>query len=135
MLGRILLTLLCVIQGVATAAIDLNRTHATHPRWPAHARFHVVWQVFTAVLLAVGEVVLVWTGFFAFALALTAISPVAFLLAWGSKRTYGGELYDPDGIPPAAIELWGRCVTVDLNMVAVVAAVASLGVIALIYRG
>ena len=31
LLARILLTAFCVVQGLATIALDLNRTHATHP--------------------------------------------------------------------------------------------------------
>ena len=42
--ARVLLAALCGLQGLATPAIDLNRTHATNFLWPGHARFHIVWQ-------------------------------------------------------------------------------------------
>ena len=30
---------------VGPTVADFNKTHATHPKWIGHARFHVVWQV------------------------------------------------------------------------------------------
>ncbi len=32
-IARVLLSLLCAVQGLATLGIDLNRTHATNPKW------------------------------------------------------------------------------------------------------
>src|SRR3569623_1318058 len=56
--ARALLGMFCIIQGLATILLDLNRTHATHPRWLGHARFHVVWQTATVAALAILEVAL-----------------------------------------------------------------------------
>jgi hypothetical protein len=58
-IARGLLALLCGTQGVATLAIDLNRSHASNPQWPGHARFHLVWQVISYALLSLLEVALV----------------------------------------------------------------------------
>ena len=75
------------LQGLAPLPIDLNRTHATNPIWPGHARFHVVWQTFTAALLAVPEVGLIWwpgpaaRGRFYLAAGLAATSMIGFGLA------------------------------------------------------
>jgi hypothetical protein len=60
LVAQISLFFLCTIQGLATLAIDFNRTHATNPAWTGHARFHVVWQTVSVALLSVLEIVLVW---------------------------------------------------------------------------
>ena len=52
LLARAILTAIAAGQGLAPLFIDLNRTHATNPLWPGHARFHVVWQTFTQTLIA-----------------------------------------------------------------------------------
>lgn len=138
---RVLLSLLCGVQGVATIVIDLNRTHATNPNWVRHARFHVVWQTLTMALLAVVEVGLIWgsivseeRGFY-LALVLAALSPVAFLLAWVGRRMFDGGLSDPNGILPLRLNLFGRERALDMNMVAVVAAMLLLVVVGVAYRG
>ena len=58
-IARLLLSVLCGAQGVATLAIDLNRTHAANPEWLRHARFHLVWQAVSYALLSVLEVALI----------------------------------------------------------------------------
>jgi hypothetical protein len=60
LVARILLSLLCALQGLATLAIDFNRTHATNPAWTGHARFHVVWQSISVALLSILELALIW---------------------------------------------------------------------------
>ena len=57
-IARGLLAALCILQGLATMVIDLNRTHATNPLWPGHARFHLVWQTTAFAWLALLEVAL-----------------------------------------------------------------------------
>jgi hypothetical protein len=139
-MARVLLSLLCGIQGIATVAIDLNRTHATNPRWVGHARFHVVWQTLTMALLAVVELVLLWGGWvgeergFYLALALTGLSPVAFMVSCATRRAFGGTLFDPNGIPPLPVRVGSRVVKVDMNLAAVVGALVALGVIVGMYR-
>jgi hypothetical protein len=138
--ARVLLSLLCGIQGIATVAIDLNRTHATNPRWVGHARFHVVWQTLTMALLAVVELALLWGGYvgeergFNLALVLTGLSPVAFLVSCATRRAFGGTLFDPNGIPPLPVRVGSRVVTVDMNFAAVVAALVVMGVLVGMYR-
>ena len=39
---------------------DFNKTHATHPDWPGHARFHVVWQVLGFYPIAIMNLVILW---------------------------------------------------------------------------
>ncbi|HEY3704889.1 MAG TPA: hypothetical protein VGL22_07475 [Terracidiphilus sp.] len=138
-IARVLLAVFCGIQGLATAVMDLNRTHATHPQWLGHARFHVVWQTGTAVALAVVEIVLLLRGPFAserfyLAALLAAMPMVGFFAALFARRIYGGTLSDPGGIPPARFHLRGREFQVDMNLVTEVAGVIIVGVLVALYR-
>ena len=122
-------------------AIDLNRTHATNPEWPRHARFHLVWQVISSVLLsALGVALICWQGpyvgqRFFLAAVLTCIPLLAFLAAFVSRKWFDGELSDPNGIPPARVAIAGTILRIDLNLVAVTAALLVLTVILAIYLG
>jgi hypothetical protein len=60
LLARALLTAIAAGQGLAPLFIDLNRTHATNPLWPGHARFHFVWQTFTQTLIAAAGIAILW---------------------------------------------------------------------------
>jgi len=139
LLAQVALTFLCTVQGVATLAIDFNRTHATNPIWPGHARFHVVWQSVNIALLSTLELVLIWrhgpyqTEGFYVASALAAVSPLGFMAAWLGRRIFGGTLADPNGIPPVQLTVFGRCLSIDLNLAAVVAALVCLPVIVALY--
>jgi ABC-type enterochelin transport system permease subunit len=130
---------LCIAQGIATCAIDLNRTHATNLLWSRHARFHLVWQTLTSALLALLECsLLCWPGGegrqrFYLAVVLVSIPLVAFLIACAAKGKFGGALSDPNGIRPVQIKMFGEIVHVDMNFVAVAAAVVAVGAIAAIY--
>jgi hypothetical protein len=135
----VLLTGLCGIQGLATLAIDLHRSHATNPSWPGHARFHVVWQSMNVALLSVIEIGLIWwhgpraTQRFYLAVILASVSCFGFLLALLGRRLYGGTLSDPNGIPPARIAIAGRTLSIDLNLAAILAALFTLAAILGIY--
>ncbi len=135
-MAKVFLSLLCGVQGLATVAIDLNRTHATNPQWTRHARFHVVWQTMTMVFLSATEIWLVWTqgaqGFW-IALRLTALSPAGFLVAVATRQVFGSGLYDSNGILPLRWRLGGKDVQVDMNVVAVLMAFVALVAIAFIY--
>jgi hypothetical protein len=137
--ASVLLTGLCGIQGVATLAIDLHRSHATNPRWPGHARFHVAWQSMNVALLSALEIGLIWwhgphaTQRFYLAVILASVSCFGFLLALLGRRFYGGTLSDPNGIPPAHIPIAGRTLSLDLNLAAILAALVTLAAILRIY--
>ncbi len=126
------LTLLSVVQAIATVAIDFNRTHATNPLWPGHARFHLVWQSSTVVLLSMVGLVLIWyrspyeAQRFYLAALLAALSPLGFLTAFISRRLFAGTLSDPNGIRPVRLWLLGSLRTIDVNLAAVTGALLSL---------
>jgi hypothetical protein len=131
-LAKVTLTAIAAGQGLAPLFIDLNRTHATHPQWTGHARFHVVWQTFAATLSAAVTLALIWwSGHaenqrFYLAAVLTAIPLAGFLIALWSRPLYGGTLHDPHGIPPLRIRTRAGVVELDLN-----AAIVTLAVILL----
>src|SRR4051812_26305878 len=103
LLARLMLTAVAAGQGITPLFIDLNRTHATNPLWPGHARFHVVWQTFALTLSAIVEVALIWwlsaasRQFFYLAALLTSLPMIAFLLAAITRQKYAGTLHDPNG--------------------------------------
>lgn len=138
--ARALLAFFCTVQGIATAVIDLGRTHATHPLWLGHARFHVVWQTANVAALSALEVALVlmrgpWmTERFYLAAILAGVPIFGFFAALITRRLYGGTLSDPQGMPPWSVHLHGKQLRIDLNVVAEIMGVAALAVIVAIFR-
>ena len=137
-IARWLLALLCGAQGVATLAIDLNRTHATNPLWPGHARFHLVWQAISYGLFSLLEMALILTSGpfpeqrFYLAALLASIPMLSCLTACVWRMTYGGAMFDPNGILPVAVRVFGSELHIDLNLTAEVAALLMLlGILAL----
>jgi hypothetical protein len=139
-IARDLLAILCGLQGLATLAIDLNRTHATNPEWPGHARFHLVWQVAIVAGLALLEVVLVLASGpfqeqrFYLAAVLAGISMLSFFAAFIARGIYKGSLSDPNGMRPLKITVLGSTLRIDLNLVAETCGVLALAVIVALYR-
>lgn len=139
-IARILLAFICGLQGAATLAIDLNRTHARHPGWMGHARFHVVWQTVTQALFAVLEICLVLIGGsfqtlrFYLAAALAATPMLAFFVAVAARHWYGGTLSDPQGMPPLVVNLRGFRRRIDMNVVAEILGLIGLCATVAIYR-
>ena len=130
LLARAILTAIAAGQGLAPLFIDLNRTHATNPLWPGHARFHVVWQTFTHTLITAAEAALLWWAGpampqrFYLAAILVSIPLAAFLLAVFTRAFYAGTLHDPNGIPPVRIRVGKRVVEIDMNAAIVIFAAA-----------
>src|SRR5215469_5306282 len=120
--ARLIVTAIAAGQGIVPLFIDLNRTHATNPLWTGHARFHLVWQAFTALPASAAAVTLLWSpgpwlrGRFYLAVFLTASSMIGFAIATASRRLYGGTLHDPNGIQPARFRIGSRRIAVDLNL-------------------
>ena len=138
--ARVMLTFFAASQGNATLAIDFNRTHATNPRWPGHARFHLVWHNITVALFAAIAVALIWwrepypDERFYLAAFLTFIPMLGFLAALVSRKLYGGTLHDDNGIPPLRLPFRGKLLELDGNAIAVALGCTFLAVTVLIYR-
>ncbi len=139
-IARDLLGILCGLQGLATLAIDFNRTHATNPEWPGHARFHLVWQVATIAGLTLLEVVLVLASGpfqeqrFYLAAVLAGIPMLSFFAAFIARSIYRGTLSDPNGMQPLKITVLGSTLRIDLNLVAELCGLLALAVIIALYR-
>ena len=41
LIPRIIFTVISVVLTIGPTIADFNKTHATHPDWTGHARFHV----------------------------------------------------------------------------------------------
>lgn len=127
LLARMMVTSVAGGQGITPLFIDLNRTHATNPLWPGHARFHVVWQTFTVTLASFVELALIWWPpfssrlFFYLAALLSALPMCGFIVAMLARKIYSGTLHDPNGIQPVRFSLAGKTREVDMNVVLVFA--------------
>jgi hypothetical protein len=138
-IARGLLASLCGLQGAATAVIDLSRTHATHPGWLGHARFHAVWQTANVVALSLFEMVLVLVRGpfmrqrFFIAVFLAGAPMMSFFVALFTRELYGGTLSDPLGMPVWIVGTRRRQFRIDLNVVAEIAGFMSLAGLVAIY--
>jgi hypothetical protein len=128
-----MLTALAAGQGLTPLFIDLNRTHATNPLWPGHARFHVVWQTFQLTFAAVVEVALIWMSGpvprqrFYLAAMLTSIPMISFAIAAFTRKMYSGTFHDANGIQPVRVRINGRVRELDMN-----ATLVAIGAVVLI---
>jgi hypothetical protein len=141
LIARSIVTAIAAGQGILPIFIDLNRTHATNPLWPGHARFHLVQQVFTLLPAAAIEIALLWwPGYgmrdrFYWAVLLTATSLAGFFVAALTRPLYGGTLHDPNGIQPVRIRVGSREIVLDMNVpIVVVATVMLVGAVVLFWR-
>lgn len=140
LVARWTVTAIAAGQGILPVFIDLNRTHATNPLWPGHARFHLVQQVFTLLPAAAIEVWLLWypgpawRARFYLAALLTATSLGGFLVALLARPLYGGALHDPNGVQPVRLQVGSRLVVFDMNVpIVLAAAVLLIGAVVLFW--
>lgn len=139
--ARFLLAVLCGLQGLATPTVSINRTHATNPLWPGHARFHLVWQTLNSVGLALIEIALIVAAaqmqlpHFYLAAILAGIPMLSFFLAFAARSLYRGALSDPYGIPTLAIMLRGSALRFDLSAATEIGTLLSLAAIIVTFRG
>lgn len=101
--------LACMTLGISQYGIiplfaDFNRTHATNPRWPAHARFHSVAGVLTTSAVAIVALILLWVPVGIepnmapyFAAVVSGCIYFGFFLASFANRYYDGAMRDIEG--------------------------------------
>jgi hypothetical protein len=105
-IAAVLLTLAAIVYGLIPPFVDLTATHVLHPGWPAHARFHMVWQLAVNTGLGLFVVYLVWwpagdrLARLKVAAILGFISLGGFVIASMTRKLYGGAFTDAGGVPP-----------------------------------
>ena len=111
MLAKTLLTVATLIFTVLPPFADFNKTHALHPKWPGHARFHMVWLVVENSLVGLLALTLIWyqstPGKLLIGGGISVLVLGSFLLATLTMPLYSGALSDPGGVPqgPKGIDL------------------------------
>jgi len=139
-IARGLLAILCGTQGAGTLLIDLNRTHATNPLWPKHARFHLVWQAMSYAVFSLLELALILAPGpfqverFYLAAIFASIPMLSCLGAFTWRKKYGGALSDPNGFPPVRVVFFGPELHIDLNLLAEVLALLMLVAIIAVFK-
>ena len=121
---RILMTITAIVLAVGPAIADFNKTHATNPLWPPHARFHVVWQVISNSSLCLMALYILWTPLveqYNFQLVLVAMVQGAILaplyITIASMGLFDGALKDVNGLRPFKFNITGRVFELDTNVV------------------
>ncbi len=124
LLPRILMTITAIALAFGPAIADFNKTHATNPLWPPHARFHVVWQVITNSSLCLMMLYIIWTPIveqYHLQLFVAAIVQGAILLpiyvTIACMGLFGGALKDVNGLRPFTFNIGGKIIKLDTNVV------------------
>lgn len=124
LIPRILMTITAIALAIGPAVADFNKTHATNPLWPPHARFHVVWQVITNSSLCVMMIYVLWTPLVAqynLQLILVLMVQGAILaplyITIASMGLFDGALKDVNGLRPFKFNIGGKIVEIDTNVV------------------
>ena len=123
---RIIMTIMAAAIAIGPMFADFNKTHATNPLWPPHARFHVVWQVLTQAGISLVALVLLWRDSADYlmhlylAAALIYVWLFTFFMTLASMRMYEGALRDVNGIEPFRFNIFGQVREVDTNLFGVV---------------
>lgn len=106
-ISRILITIATLVYGVIPLLVDLSETHAFHPDWPPHARFHMVWLLGTNSSLAILALYLMWLSNLEAAIRMRIAAVIGlcvlggFVISTLTRKLYGGALVDRvGGVPP-----------------------------------
>ena len=106
-MSRILITIATLVYGVIPLLVDISDTHAFHPEWPPHARFHMVWLLGTNSTLAILALYMVWVSSLETAIRIRIAGIIGlcvyggFVISAVTGKLYGGALVDPiGGVPP-----------------------------------
>ena len=105
---RIVYSLVSILLVVGMSFADFNKTHATHPDWPGHARFHVVWQVLSYYPISIMNLFILWISipdfYYPYQLYFWLFWYFTFLGTFIFTATlmpiYGGTLSDRGGRKP-----------------------------------
>ncbi|MEM9739164.1 MAG: hypothetical protein AAF829_04785 [Pseudomonadota bacterium] len=101
LIAQILLTLAALMYTVAPPLVDFNTTHALHPEWTGHARFHMVWLVVANSLIGLLALFLIWaranSGGLVLGGIMTAMILGGFMVAAITMPLYDGALADAAG--------------------------------------
>jgi hypothetical protein len=93
MAAKICITFGVLIYALVVPLLEVNASHVFNESWPAHARFHEVWQLVTNV--SIGMVVL-WLCWFKKEIRLASILNIAvmggILVAHILESSYGGSI-------------------------------------------
>jgi len=123
LIARILMTITGLGLAIGPAVADFNKTHATNPLWPPHARFHVVWQVLTNSSLCLFMLFVLWTPLveqYDLQLKLVAMVQFAILLpiyaTIACMGLFDGALKDVNGLRPFVFNIAGKKRAVDTNL-------------------
>ena len=126
LIPRIIMTVMALAIAIGPMFADFNKTHATNPLWPPHARFHVVWQVLTQAGLSAIALVLLWRQSSEYLLhlylaaGLIYVWLVTFYITLASIKIFDGALRDVNGIEPFRFNIAGKIYEVDTNLFGVV---------------
>ena len=93
MIARILLTFAVLTFALLIPILEINASHVFNDRWPAHARFHEVWQLTTNFGIGLLCLWLVWfKNRISLASILVTLVMGGMLFAYATQDMYGGSV-------------------------------------------
>ena len=98
MISRLLITICILFYSVGSPITEFNSTHVFNPDWTPHVRIHEVWQLLTNSCIGLIGLWLLWVKRQVLLSALLSLSVMgSFLVAYATKRLYGGSMKFLDG--------------------------------------